>query len=513
MQKRMLGIFKGPRSDHPLADLKEAKRLLEALPPGDALRALEEIAHWLESVGAEASFKPETRAQLVQLLDEAGQAPARKLAREYLSASRLGKQQETKLWTVIHQFWAHSALGYVTCLDAYATGAKGGDALKRSVPLLGVRALRALAAQLKWLQLRYGPVDERLWTMLCRTYAFLESRKLARASVAVYPVVAAESTPELEFLRAAMFSACSPDSLLPPEIEIAERAIALWSPSFLLVPQHQPETPYWIDLAQGKPPVRIARSPQPAPSVRFFGAGRASAELEAMADQVRKTREVPPAISLGGACAPDTVLGVLEHLEQCWAPKLAERRHPRHRVKSRLTIAWGFDGILEVLRPGEAQSLDATRFESWIVENVSVGGFGALVPQVRGDWLRIGCLLALQPEGGDNWLVGVVRRLSRPSLQQAAVGIQTLARSAAPIELRVQVGNTQTLDTETAILLDPDQLGGEVQILLRPGVHAPGESFIFDYKGLRTMLLPVGVAERRHDYELLRCRHLIRDAA
>jgi hypothetical protein len=27
------------------------------------------------------------------------------------------------------------------------------------------------------------------------------------------------------------------------------------------------------------------------------------------------------------------------------------------------------------------------------------------------------------------------------------------------------------------------------------------------------MLLPTGVAERRHDYELLRCRHLVRDAA
>jgi hypothetical protein len=36
---------------------------------------------------------------------------------------------------------------------------------------------------------------------------------------------------------------------------------------------------------------------------------------------------------------------------------------------------------------------------------------------------------------------------------------------------------------------------------------------MFDYKGLRTRLLPAGVAERRHDYELLRCSHLIRDAA
>jgi hypothetical protein len=508
----MLGIFNGTRSDHPLADPKEAKRILEALPAADPLHSIEEITHWLESVRAEVSFRPESRAQLVQLLDETGQAPARKLSREYLAATRLGKTQEAKLWTALHAFWKQVALGYLTCLDSYATGAKGGDALKRSLPLLGVRALRSLAGQVKWLQLRYGPIDAALWTILSRTYALLESRKLARTSVVVYPGVATESTPEFEFLRAVMFSACSPDSLLPAEIEIAERVIALWASSFVLTPQHQPDTPYWIDLAQAMPPTRIARPPQPAPSVRFFGAGRASAEIEAMLQQIRKTREVPSTLALGGVCTPETVLGVLEHLEQCWSPKLSERRHARHRVKSRVTIAWGFDGILEVLRP-QAAAFDATRFESWIVENVSVGGFGALVPQVRGDWLRIGCLIAIQPEGGDNWLIGVIRRLSRPSLEQAAVGIQTLARTAVPIELRVQVGGRTSNDTETAILLDPNQLGGEVQILLPPGAHAPGESFIFDFKGLSTMLLPVGVAERRHDYELVRCRHLLRDAA
>jgi hypothetical protein len=509
----MLGIFNGTRSDHPLADVKEAKQLLEALPAGEPLRAVEEIVHWLDSVRAEAGFKPEARAQLVQLLDEAGQAPARKLAREYLATARIGKQQESQLWTALHAFYHQTAVGYLTCLDAYAMGAKGGDALKRSLPLLGVRGLRALAARLKWLQLRYGPVDEQLWTMLCRTYTLLATRKLSRTGVAVYPGVSTESTPELEFLRAAMLSACSVASLLPAEIEIAERVIALLAPHFPIDPVQQPEMPYWIDLAEGKPPVRMARPPQPAPGVRFFGAGRAFAELQALAQQIRKTREVPAAISLGGACTPEAVLGVLEHLEHHWSPKLPERRHPRHRVKSRLTIAWGFEGILEVLRPCSTSSLDGTRFESWIVENVSVGGFGALVPQVRGDWLRIGCLLAMQPEGGDNWLIGVVRRLSRPSLSQAAVGIQTLARSAAPIELRVQVGGTTTLDTETAILLDPGRLGGEVQILLPAGVHAPGESFVFDCKGLRTMLVPLGVAERRNDYELLRCSHLIRDAA
>ncbi len=511
----MLGIFGGTQSGHPLADLKEAKRIAAALPVGDAFASLEELAHWLESVRSESAFKPAERAQLVQVLDEAGQAHARKLSREYLAAARQGKREEDRLWKAAHAFWREAALGYVICLDAYATGAKGGDALKGALGLLGIRALRALAQQLKWLHVRYGPIDERLWTMMSRTYALLESRKLARAKVVPYPGLGPESTPEFEFLRAVMFSACSPDALLPAEIEIAERVITQLSPGFLLATQYQPETPYWIDLERPAGPARVARPPQPSPGLRFFGAGRAFGEIDALTTQIRNTRDVPATLTLGGACSPDTALGVLEHLEECWSPKLPERRHPRHRVKSRLTIAWGFEGIQEVLAPAGSRSLsfDGSNFESWIVENVSVGGFGALVPQVRGDWLRIGCLIAMQPEGGENWLIGVVRRLSRPSQEQAAVGIQTLARTAIPVELHVQMGNTTTLGTETGILLDPNQLGGEVQVLLPPGVHAPGQSFMFDYNGLRTMLLPIGVSERRHDYELLRCRHLVRDAA
>lgn len=235
----MIAIFSGTRSDHPMADLKEAKRLLSALS-SEPLAALEELAHWLESVTAEASFKPETRAQLVQLIDEAGQLPARKLAREYLGASRQGKLQENRHWSVIHAFWKASALGYVTCLDAYATGAKGGDALKGSVPLLAVRALRCLATQLKWLYLRYGPLEERVWAMIGGVYALVEARKFARTKVTVYPGVPAESTAEQEFLRVAMLSACSPDSLLPNEIELAEKLIAGATAKFLLAREHQP---------------------------------------------------------------------------------------------------------------------------------------------------------------------------------------------------------------------------------------------------------------------------------
>ena len=59
-----MGLFGGGRPDHPLADPKEAKRVLEALPPQD-LKALEELSQWLESVSGAGGFKAADRLQLL----------------------------------------------------------------------------------------------------------------------------------------------------------------------------------------------------------------------------------------------------------------------------------------------------------------------------------------------------------------------------------------------------------------------------------------------------------------
>ena len=216
----MIKIFGGGKSDHPMADLKEARRLLGELPGNDATRALDEINHWFESVRGDQDFRPAHRAQLALLLDEAAQTPVRKLAREYLAAQRLSKQQENRSWTAIHGFWRNATLAFVGALEAFVTGAKGADDLRGDLPLLTVRGLRALAAQMKWLHMRYGPIDPQLWRMAAGSYSLAESRRYASIAVSVYPGVPGESSADGEFLRVLMLSASSPDSLLPTEIEL-----------------------------------------------------------------------------------------------------------------------------------------------------------------------------------------------------------------------------------------------------------------------------------------------------
>jgi hypothetical protein len=506
----MLRLF-GGKPDHPMADLKEAKAILQNAQNLDAVKAAEEVSHWMDSVRRVEGFKPDYRVQLLLLIDDAAQPYLRKLQRDYLSAARLSRFQEQRLWTAIRGYYGQASLAFTACIDLYAAGGKGVDALKSGLPLLCVRALRSLAALIKWQYIRYGPFEGAPWGSVARVYAFAETHKIATANVAVYPGSAGapgDSSPEKEFLRAVMLAASSPDCLLPAEMDIAERLIAQFADSFKLSLDQQPDIAYWIDLATDSAPLRLARPPKHAPTLRFFAAGGAIQESEKLLAGIEAGHMLPAGLNLGGTYEPETVAAVLRHLLVYWSPKFPERRHPRHRVKSRLLVSPGLPGVMDEMGGEASLDFDTGRIENWIVEDVSAGGFGAVIPQFKGDWLKVGALVALQPEGGDNWIIGIIRRLVRETAQNGNVGIQSLARAAAAVSLRVKNGPEGEL---AALLLSPDLKALEAQLLAPVGTHVAGRNFEFDHGGKTVMLMAAKVDERGDDFELIRGKQMIRD--
>ena len=486
----MLNLF-GGKADHPMANPKEARRILDALPAQE-LKALDELAHWHESVSTAAGFKPAERLQLAGALDEAAQPRLRKLSREYFAATRPSRYQENLLWTQMHEYWRQAGLAWARSVDA---SLQAKDA--RSLAVAAVRALRALAQQIKWQHLRYGPIDPAVWGVINNVFSAADARGVADARA--------------EFLKAAIFSASSPDGLLPAEIELAERLVAELAAGFAIADAPAKELLYWTDLAQPMAPVRMARPPKPAPTLRHFGPGTALPRLQQIAQKIRATGQVPSDFNVAGADS-EAVLEVLQHLALYWAPEPPARQHPRHSVKSRLAITHGFDGVVEALGGAGGGSLDfdakGGSAESWIVDNVSAGGIGALVPQMKGDWLRVGSLLAMQPDGGANWVVGMVRRVNRTSNQEARVGIQTLSRapSLASFSLRGTGGHL-------GILLPSPVLGsGETSIALKTGIYARGQNLETELAGKQHVYMPQGVPESGEDYELVRFREMIREA-
>jgi hypothetical protein len=500
-------LFGGGKPDHPLADPKEAKRLLDALPADD-VKALDEVMHWLESVAASEGFKPEARIQLLFTLDEATQPRVRKLAKDYFTAGRPSRYQENRLWTALHGYWKQAGHAYARVVDQFVQGHKGIDAAKALLPLLLVRTLRSFAQHIKWMHMRYGPIDLGSWGVFNSVYAFAEIRQLAQSKVTVYAGSAGESTPQLEFLRGAMFSVSAPDGMLPLEIELAERLIGDFAPRFVLANAPAPGLAFWLDLTQAVPPARLSRAPQPGPGLRCFGPGTALAEVHELAEKILVGGQIPPEINLGGSYEPHLALEVMRHLHLYWSPEAPERKAKRHPVKSRLSVTHGYDGVVGVLGGGDTLDFDNQNSESWIVENVSAGGFGAVVPQMKGDWLRVGALLALQPEGGSNWVLGLIRRVNKIAGQQARVGIETLSKT--PLLSRFAVAGVKTV-SEQGVLLKGDG-AAEARIVLKPGVFTPGQNLEIAQGERHHVYLPQAVAERGEDYEIARFRELIRES-
>jgi len=488
----MLNLF-GGKADHPMANPKEARRILDTLPAQE-LKALDELAHWHESVSTAAGFKPGDRLQLAGALDDAAQSRLRKLAREYFGTARPSRYQENLLWTQIHEYWRQAGLAWARSVDACL---QANDT--RALASAAVRALRALAQQIKWQHLRYGPIDPKVWGVINNVFAAAESRGVADA--------------RSEFLKVAMFSSSSPDGLLPAEIELAEKLVSELAVTFAIanapLGSGKGELLYWTDLSQAMAPVRMAKPPQAAPTLRHFGPGTGLARLQQIAQRLEATGQIPSDLNLAGA-DPQAVLEVARHLALYWAPEPPARQHPRHSVKSRLSIAHGFDGVIEVL--GGAASLDfdakGSGAESWIVDNVSAGGIGAVIPQMKGDWLRVGTLLAMQPDGGANWVAGVVRRVSRTSAQEARVGIQTLSRAPALAKFSLRGAGEHV-----GILLPSPVLGsGETSIALRAGIYARGQNLETELAGKHHVFMPQGNPESGDDYELIRFRGMVREA-
>ena len=108
---------------------------------------------------AEEGFKPEYRAQLVQLLDETAQTHAAQARARLHGVAAPGEIPGNPPVDGDLRILAPGGAGLRRLHRSLRRGAKGADALKGSMPLLLARALRALAAQVKWMYVRYGPMD------------------------------------------------------------------------------------------------------------------------------------------------------------------------------------------------------------------------------------------------------------------------------------------------------------------------------------------------------------------
>lgn len=535
-----------------MASVHEARKALADLPGNDPVKSLEEISFWLQSMLDLESVKLVDRIAVTRFLDEAAQPFQRSLSRDYLAATRMNKSQENRLWGLSSEFWRRLAAAYFVCIESLEKDAKSAGLATGELAGLTVRALRALAAQIKLLHLRYRPVDERTWSDVIKLYMLAEGKSFVRELVTTSQFTQTPTSVQQEILKILMLEAAAPDRLMPAQIELAERLVGQFASSFVLSEELQGCT-YYFDLSARKAPVRLQPGTRIHSVMRFFGAGSALQKLEETMRQV-KLSVVPQELDVGMPGRKDDLLDLLAQLLQSWSATPPQRKYARKAAVSRLNVVNGFSEIRRRVAGTEKivatsaidnkdmlyqERLDlrlygfvtektrqmmaeaATRpavsmpeedtTESWIMENISESGFGAIIPELAQDWVKVGALLALCPEHGTEWNVGVVRRLTRTPQMKVYVGIQVLAHEPLSVRLHPigaklsvweNVAEIHTQEFLTALLLPQSVYCLEEScLLLEPGSYELGREYEMIVRGEKSRLRLTGMFEQGEDFD------------
>jgi hypothetical protein len=500
---RLGGVF-GRKADHPLADPRQLRAVIAELPGDDAFRALDGISGWLESLAEADDFTPEALFSVACKLDDAAQAPLKRLSREYVQTPRLSRSEEKRLWEICRDFWKRLGAVYERCLPPPELTARPAEPLRSLLPAISVRQLCALGNLLKWEQFRYGPASGDLWARMGR--ALLAAGLVDATDRAVLAPGGGSTSPAQEYARAMILHAASPDSAAPLQIELMDRLITHFLPGFVFTAEATHDCVYWVDLASPLAPQRLARMPAEAvPTLRFFKPGAAHGALCELQEKLEHGGEIPSDIPLGGAFQARVLLPALRQLTTYLAPIPPQRCHERHRVQDRMGVVFGMEGVWAAL-VGQSDGGDR---DIWLVENVSLGGFGATTGSFPDGRIRIGTLVAMQPEGGSNWLLGIVRRCHRNPDGGTQVGVEALSRRVTATRLKQlqRTGFSGHADLMALLLRDGNETGELRVVLPFAGFDMRSEvECILDGEPRR--LAPVVLAEQTPDYEVVRYRLL-----
>lgn len=535
-----------PAPDHPMRDVKAAQTILDQLPRIDPHKYVLEVAAWIESVTQASGFRLSNRAAIIRLLDEAGYPLQRKLQQEYLPQNRQSRLREQAVWKALVDYWRALVNAYLFCLDASAMNAREAESVKPALPLLCARALHAAGCMYKTMLLHYGPVDDSVWHGLSRIWLFVEGHQLQDVQVGLYPHLQRPTTARIEFTKPLMLACSSAHSLLPPQIDLAERMIDDVASHFVMGNEPDSRSAFVYDLAVPRPPSRLVAGMMVTPRMRFVGPGMASVRLE----ELSRVLDNPAAVSAAGfsyAASAVSLRTVLQHLLFYWSMSPPERQWPRMPVFGRLTVVHGYANVMRsvlfskfdiapapqatrdlLLRQkhdleqfgfvtNETQQLmdtardedaDDLQAENWLVQNVSLGGYGAVLPALRSDWLRVGCLLAVRGAQGD-WQIGVVRRLHFDAERQTHVGIEILAARLTPVRIR-PASTPRRDDSEEYALLFALSLAGMTSgtLLVRAGNSQPGQTYLLSGPDQPVRVEWAALRERGEEFELVEFRVL-----
>lgn len=505
----MLAFFSN-KSDHPLANVKSAQKLLDALPKMDAVEVLQEIAHWIEALFDPANeFRIDHQFAILRMLDEAAHPHLRKVVHGYFAVVPPSEFQEKRLWGAMNAYSNFCDLGYLDLTIGMQQGEKGSAGMKPVVSLICARGIYAAFARLESAAVRYEQINPQLWMHLGQFYAYAEAEKCLDEQVTLYAGLGVSTSVRQIFASALVWYTAGVGTLRPLDLHIAKRLSLYLSKSLTVSEQCKEDSLFAFDLAHPSAPFRVKESGTMYPSsYRFMSIGATSAQLDNILKTLAK-KLVPEELNLGVAYGAEEVLEVVNRLAAYSQARQPVRRPMRRRIQMKLSVLNGFFNLVD--EAAVDLNLNEPASENWEVEDISANGLRCVLPEGRKSHVKIGMLIGLQPEKAMHWGVGIVRRLTRDEQNNLHIGINILSNKVFGVVLHGHDGISSDADY-TALLLDGlDEASSESRMLIKSEIFSINRSPTMSLGEQSYLLMPLEIEEKGLDFDLVRYRKMLQD--
>lgn len=505
----MLAKLFGKKADHPMADIKSATALLNDLPKNDALKSLMELTDWVDSVSENTEFKLEYQFAVIRLLDETAYAHTRKLSRDYFSAQELPPFQENRLWLVLGSWYRNVFNAYFKIFKHYRDGDKGSSSINAQAPLLIARTMRSMLANLKFACVHYGPIDSHIWTQLGQLYKHAERERCLETPVSLYAALPRTTTVQQEAAHLLAWYGCGVTSLSPLAMHLTERILAQYISSVDIEAQPSESSLFGFDLNASNLPRRVNVDSTVHPYMRFVCMPEMPAKLENLIRVLNKNI-VPDDLILGGEYEPELVREAANYLLK-YVTVLPQRRAARKQIHVKTKIVSGFARAVECTEVG--LNFNADHIAEWQLENISSAGFYTVLSLHGNEQVRIGELLAMQPESLAYWGVAVIRRLMRDDENHLHVGAEIVSNQISAVALyQSGGGNSGFEDGQIGLWLHPkvgDEVEGKISLLMSK--YVPNCSLQTELNNKKFLLIPNALKQKNLDCDLVEFRVIERD--
>jgi cyclic-di-GMP-binding protein len=459
-------------ADDPLASPKAVAAWLRQLPALDVIGRQQQVMRAFDAMRASRKPIEIARVQAVEYLDAALGADRRQLTKQYVENYDSAPKLAERIWQSIYDLSQGFIYAYQAALQEALQ--QGGNARwKPLAPLLFARLTHYYGTDAKLRVFRFERWIPGKWVELHRVY--LRAAELGVDRVAAVLGSSGQSTTpwtvEQEYIYVLLIHQLNTGNMSPPQLDWATAQLRAWSRRLQIDAVPRSLEGFFVDVA-GRAGLGRRTGNDSGSMLRYLDTTPLTEQLDRAIAALRQAEGTDQ-----GPAAPinQQRIAILEKVAPSVAPNLnAELRRDR-RIECAITakVRIGLSRICQELTqkdngvalaeagslheqievfavpdgsrpkgrrvPEEHDSLVASLSSfsdpMWQVRDRSVAGLRIAASGGIGQSLALGALVAVQQSDISNWVLGVVRRMSKVSTDEVEAGMSIIADRIVSVTL------------------------------------------------------------------------------